>query len=98
MSSSTSWASWPNAGVGDFQRMHGEGAARIARLAASAGVARLVHVSAIGADPASPSAYGRSKAAGEAGVREAMPSATILRPSVVFGLEDKFFNLFGRHG
>ena len=79
---------------GDFQRVHGEGAGRIARLAAGSGVRRLVHVSAIGADPASPSEYGRSKAAGEALVREAMPDAVILRPSVVFGAEDQFFNRF----
>ena len=79
---------------GDFARIHAEGAGRIARLAAAAGVARLVHVSAIGADPASPSAYGRSKAAGEAEIRQAFPAATILRPSLVFGPEDAFFNRF----
>jgi NADH dehydrogenase len=80
--------------AGDFTRVHAEGAGRIARLAAAAGVRRLVHVSAIGADPASPSAYGRSKAAGEQAVREAFPAATILRPSIVFGPEDQFFNRF----
>ena len=80
--------------AGDFLRVHAEGAARVARLAAAAGVARLVHISAIGADPASPSAYGRSKAAGEAAVRAAFPAATILRPSIVFGPEDQFFNRF----
>ena len=80
---------------GDFQRIQGEGAARIARAAAASGVERLVHVSAIGADSQSLSLYARSKAAGEAGVREAFPAATILRPSVVFGLEDQFFNRFG---
>lgn len=79
---------------GDFDRVHGEGAGQIARLAAAAGVARLVHLSAIGADPASPSAYGRSKAAGELAVREAFPAAAILRPSLVFGPEDAFFNRF----
>ncbi|HEY1933131.1 MAG TPA: complex I NDUFA9 subunit family protein [Acetobacteraceae bacterium] len=79
---------------GDFQRVHAEGAGRIARLAAAAGVERLVHVSAIGADPASPSQYGTSKAAGEAAVRAAFPGATILRPSIVFGPEDRFFNRF----
>ncbi len=79
---------------GDFDRVHGEGAGRIARIATAAGVARLVHLSAIGADPASPSAYGRSKAAGEIAVRQAFPDATILRPSVVFGPEDAFFNRF----
>lgn len=80
--------------AGDFDRVHGEGAGRVARIAAAAGVARLVHLSAIGADPASPSAYGRSKAAGEAAVRQAFPGATILRPSLVFGPEDAFFNRF----
>ncbi|MGE0417021.1 MAG: complex I NDUFA9 subunit family protein [Acetobacteraceae bacterium] len=79
---------------GDFDRIQGEGAGRIARLAAEAGVSKLVHISAIGADAASPSAYARSKAAGEQAVRAAFPSATILRPSVVFGPEDAFFNRF----
>jgi uncharacterized protein YbjT (DUF2867 family) len=80
--------------AGDFTRLHAEGAGRIARLAAAAGVPRMVHVSAIGADPASPSRYASSKAAGEAAVREALPAATILRPSLVFGQEDQFFNRF----
>ncbi len=79
---------------GDFQRVQAEGAERIARLAAAGGVVRLVHVSAIGADAASPSRYGRSKAEGEAAVRAAFPKATILRPSIVFGPEDQFFNRF----
>lgn len=79
---------------GDFQRIHVEGAGRVARLAAAAGVERLVHVSAIGADPASPSAYGRTKGEGEQAVRAAFPEATILRPSIVFGPEDRFFNRF----
>ncbi|MFZ9685265.1 MAG: sugar nucleotide-binding protein, partial [Gemmobacter sp.] len=73
---------------------HAEGAGRIARAAAAAGVGRLVHVSAIGADPGSPSAYARSKAAGEAAVRAAFPGAVILRPSIIFGPEDQFFNRF----
>lgn len=77
-----------------FQAIHADGAARIARLAAAAGVERMVHVSAIGADAASPSRYAQSKAAGEAGVRASLPSATILRPSIVFGPEDNFFNRF----
>ena len=80
--------------AGDFDRVHHLGAGRVARLAAKAGVGRLVHVSAIGADPASPSAYGRSKAAGESAVRQEFPGATILRPSLVFGPEDAFFNRF----
>jgi NADH dehydrogenase len=80
---------------GDFDRVMGEGAGCVARAAAAAGATGLVHLSAIGADAASPSAYGRAKAAGEAAVLAAFPAATILRPSVVFGPEDKFFNRFG---
>jgi uncharacterized protein YbjT (DUF2867 family) len=79
---------------GDFQAIHAEGAGRIARLSREAGVFRLVHVSAIGADPASPGRYGQSKAAGEQAVREQYPGVSILRPSVVFGPEDQFFNRF----
>jgi NADH dehydrogenase len=81
---------------GDFQRLQADGAGRIARAAAAAGAQRLVQVSAIGADPASPSLYARTKAEGEAQVRAAMPGATVLRPSVVFGAEDQFFNRFGQ--
>lgn len=79
---------------GDFAGSHHEGAANVAKAAAEAGVRALVHVSAIGADAQSPSAYGRSKAAGEAAVRAAFPTATILRPSVIFGPEDQFLNRF----
>ena len=79
---------------GDFQRTHVDGAGRVARLAAAVGVERLVHMSAIGADPASPSLYGTTKAAGEQAVRAAFPGAAILRPSIVFGPEDRFFNRF----
>lgn len=71
-----------------------EGPARIARLAAEAGVENLVHFSAIGADPASASAYAAGKGRGEAAVLAAFPSAVILRPSVVFGDGDGFFNKF----
>jgi NADH dehydrogenase len=78
-----------------FQTMHVDCAARVARAAAQAGVTNLVHVSALGASPDSPSTYARSKAAGEAAVREAFPMAVIIRPCVVFGPEDRFFNLFG---
>ncbi len=78
-----------------FEHVHHAGAAKIAAAATAAGVARLVHVSAIGADPASPSAYARTKGEGEAAVRAAFPGAVILRPSVVFGPEDDFFNRFG---
>jgi len=81
--------------AGEFQRVMGEGAGNVARAAAAAGVSAFVHVSAIGADPASPSGYGRAKAAGEAAVLAAFPTATVLRPSIVFGPEDKFFNRFG---
>lgn len=75
-----------------FAAIHVEAADRIARAAAEAGAAHLLHVSALGADAASPSAYARSKAAGEASVRAAFPTATIFRPSLVFGPEDGFFN------
>ncbi len=80
--------------AGDFQRIQVEGAGRIAALAAAAGAGRMVQLSAIGADPASKSVYGRTKADGEAAVRAAMPAATVLRPSLVFGAEDQFFNRF----
>jgi NADH dehydrogenase len=83
-------------GARTFEAIHVEGAARIAKAAAAAGVTHLLHLSALGADPGSPSAYARSKAAGEGAVLDAFPTATILRPSVVFGPEDGFFNLFGR--
>lgn len=79
---------------GDFDRIQAEGGGRVARVAAAAGVRKLVHVSAIGADPDSQSHYARSKAAGEQAVLAAFPGATILRPSVVFGAEDQFFNRF----
>jgi uncharacterized protein YbjT (DUF2867 family) len=79
-----------------FDAVHREGAERIARLAAEMGAERLMHVSALGADPQSPSAYARSKAAGEAAVRAAFAGATLLRPSIVFGPEDDFFNRFAR--
>ncbi len=81
-------------GRNSFDNVQHKGAARIARLAAEAGVERLVHISAIGADPTGASAYARSKAAGEAAVTAAFPGAVILRPSVIFGPEDQFFNRF----
>lgn len=77
-----------------FQALHAEGPGRIGRAAAAAGVGRMVHVSAIGADPASASAYARTKAAGETAARAAFPAVTVLRPSIVFGPEDSFFNRF----
>jgi NADH dehydrogenase len=76
--------------------VHGELPGRIAAAARAAGVERLVHVSAIGADPASPAHYARSKAAGEAALRAAFPAAVVLRPSIVFGPEDGFFNRFAQ--
>lgn len=79
---------------GPFARVHVDGARNVAEAASAAGVASLVHVSAIGADPASPSAYGSSKGKGEEAVRAAFPGATILRPSTVFGREDNFINRF----
>jgi NADH dehydrogenase len=77
-----------------FDEVHAEGARNIAEAAAQAGVGALVHVSAIGADSESASHYAQSKAEGEARVRAAFPAATILRPSIVFGPEDNFFNRF----
>lgn len=77
-----------------FDSIHGEAAGRVARAAAAAGASRFVQISAIGASADSPSSYARTKAAGEAAVRAAFPGASILRPSVVFGPEDGFFNLF----
>ena len=81
-------------GKNNFDAIQVDGATRIARMAAECGVTRMVHVSAIGADADGASAYARSKAEGERGVTEHMPRAVILRPSVVFGPEDAFFNRF----
>jgi uncharacterized protein YbjT (DUF2867 family) len=77
-----------------FQNVHVEGAANIAKAASKAGVKSLVQVSALGADKASSSEYARTKAQGEDAVKAAFPKAVILRPSVVFGVEDNFFNMF----
>lgn len=77
-----------------FPAVHAEGAGNVARAARAAGATNLVHVSALGADPSSPSVYARTKAEGEARVRDAFPRATVLRPGVVFGPEDDFFNRF----
>ena len=78
-----------------FQAVHCDGAQAIAAAAKAAGAKRLVHVSAIGGERYAEAKYARSKWAGEQAVREAFPEATILRPSVMFGPEDNFFNLFG---
>jgi NADH dehydrogenase len=80
-------------GAQKFDAVQAKGAATVAQAAAAAG-ARVVHVSAIGANAESASRYARSKAAGEAAVLEAAPSASIFRPSVVFGPEDDFTNRF----
>ena len=79
---------------GDFQAVHVAGSRNVAEAARAAGVDALVQVSALGADPASPSAYGRSKAEGEQAVLAAFPGATIFRPSLLFGREDAFVNRF----
>ena len=81
-------------GKNKFDAVQHEGAERIARLAAAAGIDTMVHLSAIGADADSDTDYARTKALGEAGVLEHMPNAMILRPSVIFGPEDDFFNRF----
>lgn len=77
-----------------FDAVHVFGARTAAQAARDSGARRLVHVSAIGADAWSASHFCRSKAAGEAEVRAGFPDATVMRPSVVFGPEDRFFNLF----
>ncbi|WP_363350148.1 complex I NDUFA9 subunit family protein [Methylocystis echinoides] len=81
-------------GAQTFSKVQAEGARAVAEAAKAAGVDTVVHISAIGADPSSGAAYARSKAAGEAAMRDAAPSAVILRPSVIFGPEDDFFNRF----
>ncbi|WP_424988238.1 complex I NDUFA9 subunit family protein [Microbulbifer sp. S227A] len=81
-------------GKNGFDAIQADGAGRVARIAAQQGIARMVHLSAIGADAGSDSDYSRSKAAGETAVSEHMPGAVILRPSVIFGAEDQFFNRF----
>lgn len=81
-------------GAQRFDALHVEGARAVAEAAARRGVGRLVHVSALGAAPKG-SRYARSKYEGEQAVRAALPSAVILRPSIVFGPEDHFFNRFG---
>ena len=83
--------------VGSFDNLDAiqrQGAANVAEAAAAAGLSALVHMSAIGADANSAAEYGRSKAGGEAAVRAAFPTATILRPSIIFGREDQFINRF----
>jgi uncharacterized protein YbjT (DUF2867 family) len=79
-----------------FQSLHVMGARTVAECAAARGIGRFVQVSAIGADPNSTSKYARTKAEGEAAVREVIPQAVVIRPSIVFGPEDAFFNRFGQ--
>ena len=81
-------------GPQSFEAAQREGAETVAQACAAAGVQRLVQVSAIGADASSKSDYARTKAEAEMAVRKAVPEAVILRPSIVFGPEDKFFNRF----
>ena len=78
-----------------FAAIHAEGARAVAQAVKAAGISNFVHISAIGADAGSASSYARTKAQGEAAVFEAVPEAVILRPSVMFGPEDDFFNRFG---
>jgi uncharacterized protein YbjT (DUF2867 family) len=82
------------AGKNTFDAVQARGAGRIAEIAAEMGVGTLVHLSAIGADKASASRYAQTKAAGEVAVLAAFPTAMILRPSIIFGAEDGFFNRF----
>ncbi|ADZ72358.1 complex I NDUFA9 subunit family protein [Polymorphum gilvum] len=81
-------------GKQSFDSVQAFGSRAIAEAARAAGLGAVTHVSAIGADPRSPSAYARSKAAGEAAVLETLPDSVILRPSIIFGPEDDFFNRF----
>lgn len=78
-----------------FHAVHVEGPAAVARAARARKIGRHVHMSALGADAASPSEYARSKAEGEQAVRDILPTAVVIRPSIVFGAEDHFFNRFG---
>lgn len=81
---------------GNFQRVHVDGARNVAEAAAASGAKALVHVSAIGADAQAQSRYAQTKGEGEAMVRQAFPGATIVRPSIAFGMEDNFVNRFAR--
>lgn len=83
-------------GKQSFEKTQAQGALHVAQAAQASGITRLVHVSAIGADETSKAAYARTKAQAEASVREHVPTATILRPSIVFGAEDQFFNRFAQ--
>ncbi|QUL37587.1 complex I NDUFA9 subunit family protein [Erythrobacter sp. JK5] len=82
--------------AGDLEQLMGEAPGTMARIAKAGGVRGFVHVSAIGADAGSSAAYARGKALGETKVLDAFPEATILRPSIVFGKDDNFLNMFGQ--
>ena len=79
-------------GPATFETVHGQGALHVARQAAQAGAERLIHISGLGADPASDSTYVRARGIGEALVKRAFDGVTVLRPSVIFGPDDSFFN------
>lgn len=81
---------------GDFQKFHVDGARNAAAAAKAAGAGAFVQISAIGADPQAESAYGRTKGEGEAAARAELPGTTIIRPSILFGPEDRFVNRFAR--
>ncbi|MEQ8663146.1 MAG: complex I NDUFA9 subunit family protein [Gammaproteobacteria bacterium] len=87
---------WDERDGASFEAVHVRGAERVARFAAQAGIAHLVHVSGIGADEASPSRYVRARAAGEARVRARFPQATIVRPGVMFGPGDALLTTLDR--
>ena len=80
--------------AGDLHAVMGRGAGALAAAAKTAGARAFVHISAIGADPDGETGYARAKAAGEAAVLAAFPAATIMRPSVLFGQDDQFVNMF----
>lgn len=84
------------AGKNKFDSVQAEGPGRIARIASELGISRMVQISAIGADAASKSDYARTKSLGEQAVLKHIPDAVILRPSIIFGAEDQFFNRFAR--
>ncbi len=81
---------------GDLEKLMGEAPGAMARTAKANGAAGFVHVSAIGADASSSAAYARGKALGETSVLEAFPEASIMRPSIIFGKDDAFLNMFGQ--
>jgi uncharacterized protein YbjT (DUF2867 family) len=79
-----------------FTHLHAQGAEKLAQMARTAGVKRFIHMSSLGVDKTSGSQYARSKMLGEKAIAAAFPQSTILRPSVIFGPEDNFFNQFAQ--